>query len=156
MRQPDFILSKNNDYFLLDSKTEFSFSSYVNADDKIEWECCCTFNGGGRGWLAIIPWHTLFCLIYKNLCHSESALITTDGIIVICRQALILLMILLCSIIIWKPLSAVASGLQHLDNSKLSSVKKSWWTGQPAISSHRLSPGGWQAWFICPRIGDDL
>ena len=109
-----------NDYFLLDSKTKFYFSSYVNADGKIEWECCCIFNGGGRGWLAILAWHTLFCLIYKNLCHSESALITIATIIVICRQALILLMILLCSIIIWKPLSAVASGLQHLDNSKLS------------------------------------
>ena len=134
MRQPDFILSKNNDYFLLDSKTKFYFSSHVNADGKIEWECCI-FNGGGRGWLAILAWHTFFCLIYKNLCHSESALITIATIIVICRQALILLMILLCriiiwkplsavtsglQIIIWKPLSAVTSGLQHLHNSKLS------------------------------------
>ena len=54
---------------------------------------------GEDGWQSLLDTH-FFCLICKNLCHSESALITIATIIVICGQALILLMILLCRIII--------------------------------------------------------
>ena len=53
---------------------------------------------GEDGWQSLLGTH--FFVSFINLCHSESALITIGTIIVICRQALILLMISLCNIII--------------------------------------------------------
>ena len=132
-----FHLSKYNDHFLLDSKTKFYFPSYLSADGRrTEWECCWTYDGGGRGclaWKSLLGTH--FFVLFINLCHSESALITTGTIIVICQQALILLIISLCTVIIWEPLSAAASGLQHLFNSKFSQC----WERQHLFSQKELS-----------------
>ena len=72
---------------------------------------------GNPGWA-----HTL-CVFFINLYHSESAVITTCTIIALGRQALILLMIPLCGVIIWEPSSAAAPG---------------WW---PCLTPHEASGG---------------
>lgn len=105
---------------------------------RIEWECC-TYNVGGRGRLA---WKSLlgtpfFCpFIY--LCHSESALLITGMIIVICGQARVSLMISLRRVIISKPRSTVASGSRHLCTSQLSQ----WWKRQHLFSQKRAKEEG--------------
>lgn len=123
-----FHLSKYNDHFLLDSKNFTSIVIWVQMVEELRMLLNIWWGRERLSGMEIL-------VLFMNLCHSESALITTGTIIVICQQALILLIISLCAVIIWEPLSAVASVLQHLFNSNLSQC----WERQHLFSQKELS-----------------